>query len=62
MNVRELSRFQLNALKESYICETVDSPSWEDLANAENIPDSVIFDYYSGIHFVDDDFFCTVRA
>ncbi len=57
MKVHELERFQLNALKESFVCETIPRPHWRALADAYEIPDSIIFDYYADIEFVNDDFF-----
>lgn len=73
MNVRELSKDQLHELKEKYLMKLADEgtfaevmdvdyyePSYEDLANADEIvPDDVIFREYDGIDFVEDDFFCT---
>lgn len=52
MDVRELSRDQLEELKETYLWGTEN-----DYVFAYEIPDSVIFEYYGGICFVDDDFF-----
>lgn len=52
MDVRELTRDQLEELKETYLWETEN-----DYVFAREIPDSVIFEYYDGICFVDDDFF-----
>lgn len=58
MTVRQLSREQLNELKETYMFETVCSgPSYSDLAEACNIPDELIFEHYDGYDFVNDDFF-----
>ena len=49
MMVRQLSREQLNELKETYMFEMVCSgPSYSDLAEACNIPDELIFEYYDG--------------
>lgn len=59
MDVRELSREQLDELKQAYVCETVDCPSYGELADAVDIPDDVIFQHYSGIDFVMDDFWYT---
>ena len=57
MMVRQLSREQLNELKETYMFETVCSgPSYSDLAEACNIPDELIFEHYDGYDFVNDDF------
>lgn len=58
MTVRQLSREQLNELKETYMFETVCSgPSYSDLAEACNIHDELIFEHYDGYDFVNDDFF-----
>ena len=59
--VRDLSRDQLNELKQSYKMQLEEDGdfSYEELVNAENIPDDVIFEHYDGIIFTDDDFFCT---
>lgn len=59
MSVYELSGAQMEELKQRYVCETVDNPSYEKLASAADIPDEVIHAYYDGIIFFDDDFFCT---
>lgn len=52
MDVRELSRDQLEELREAYFW-TVEN----EYTFPHEIPDSVIFEYYDGICFVDDDFF-----
>lgn len=68
MNVTELNRDQLIELKQSYLevlnesgeHEEVVGVSYGELANADEIvPDDVIFDYYDGIIFTEDDFFCS---
>ena len=59
MNVHELSRDQLDELKQNYVFETVANPSYEELADSIDIPDEVVFEYYAGIQFFDDDFLCT---
>ena len=73
MNVYDLSREQLIELKCDYMSELVnegifaeitgrdyDEPSYEDIANADEIvPDDVIFRNYEGVEFVPDDFFCS---
>lgn len=68
MNVAELNRDQLIELKQSYLevlnesgeHEEVVGVSYGELANADEIvPDDVIFDYYDGIIFTEDDFFCS---
>lgn len=57
MDVRELARDQLEELKETYLWETEN-----DYVFVHEIPDSVIFEYYGGICFVDDDFFSSFVA
>ena len=59
MNVTELSRDELNELKQAYATQLYDKDiSWGELAVAGEIPDDIIFDHYSGISFTEDDFFC----
>jgi hypothetical protein len=66
--VYDLSREQLNELKQAYVCQlyedsdVLESPSYGELVDSEQIPDSVIFEHYDGVSFVDDDFFCSVRG
>lgn len=69
MNVTELNRDQLIELKQSYLevlnesgeHEEVVGVSYNELASADEIvPDDVIFDYYEGVIFSEDDFFCSV--
>lgn len=57
MDVRELSRDQLEELKETYLWETEN-----DYVFSHEIPDGVIFEYYGGICFVNDDFFSSFVA
>ena len=62
MTVRELSRDQLNELKQAYaarLAETGEEISYGELVEATEIPDDVIFNHYDGILFTDDDFFCS---
>ena len=75
MTIQDLSKDQLHELKERYIMKLedegafaevmdvdYDEPSYEDLANADEIvPDDVIEREYAGVCFVEDDFFCTTR-
>lgn len=71
MYVQELNRDELKELKERYLIQLADSgefaevvgrdydaPSWQDLADADEIvPDDVVFRQFDGIWFVADDFF-----
>ena len=62
MTVRELSRDQLNELKQAYaarLAETGEEISYGELVESTEIPDDVIFNHYDGILFTDDDFFCS---
>ena len=62
MTVRELSRDQLNELKQAYaaqLAETGEEISYVELVESTEIPDDVIFNHYDGILFTDDDFFCS---
>ena len=70
MDVTELSREQLTGLKQHYLIELAsegdyaevmgvewDEPSWGEIAAADEIvPDELVFDYYAGILFSEDDF------
>ena len=65
MDVRELNRDQLEELKSAYFWgeDTLEIPKYDALGLPAlfpgDIPDAVIFDYYAGICFVNDDFCCT---
>lgn len=59
MNVTELSRDQLEELKETFFYENWDKPVTLNYTYPAEIPDEIIFEHYSGINFVNDDFFCT---
>lgn len=75
MTLQELLKEQVHELKECYLMKLADEgtfaevldvdydePSYEDLANADEIvPDDVIEREYEGVCFVDDDFFCTAN-
>ena len=71
-DVTELSRDELIELTQNFMFELADcgafaevlnreynEPSYADLAGADEIiSDKFIFEYYAGISFVEDDFFC----
>ena len=64
--VQDLTREELDELKQSYICvmkEGSDEPAyWDDLAEApEYISDKTLFEYYDGMTFTEDDFFCNLE-
>lgn len=58
MTVRDLNREQLDELKTAYFWgdETQDILP-DDITSPDEIPDEIIFNYYEGVCFVDDDFF-----
>lgn len=63
MTVKELSREQLDELKEAYIIEMAEKTGakvyMSDLIEAHDIIDETVFEYYAGVEFSDDDFGCT---
>lgn len=69
--VKDLSREELDELKETYFWQLQDDDDevlWainnsdekdiEGINDPSEIPDSVIINHYDGITFVEDDFFC----
>lgn len=59
MKVTELSRDELTELKERYYMERNDNVSYGELAAIDElVSDKEIFEEYSDICFVKDDFFC----
>jgi hypothetical protein len=67
MTVRELNRDQYKQLCQDYITRFwtddehgTSEPSWHELAcAAELVDENVIYDYYDGVNFVEEDFFCS---
>lgn len=60
MLVQDLSREQLNELKNSFFWQDETQDILEDVyTSPEQIPDDIIFEHYNGVCFVDDDFFCS---
>lgn len=68
MTVTELNKEQLTELKQAYLTnhmlEVEDrEPSYGELAEADDIvPDELVFEYYDGTVFSNDDFACTAGA
>ena len=62
MVVQDLIREQMDELKAAYFWqeETQDILP-DDITSPEQIPDDIIIEHYSGIYFVNDDFFCTME-
>lgn len=61
--VYELSREELDELKEAYIIQLNEDggTSYGELLAAHEMPDDIILEHYAGIGFVDDDFFCNQK-
>ena len=61
MVVQDLTREQMDELKTAYFWqeETQDILP-DDITSPEQIPDDIIIEHYSGICFVNDDFFCAM--
>ena len=65
MTVYELSRDQIDELKSHYFWgeDTADIPKYNSIGEpalfSGDIPDAVIYEYYAGIEFVNDDFTCS---
>lgn len=62
MTVYELTRAQLNELKNAYFWDENPRPCFDHLGRPalcpEDIADELIFGTYADIDFVDDDFLC----
>lgn len=67
MTVRELNKDQYKELCQAYITEFwtddehgTSGPSMGELACADELVDpEIIYNYYDGINFVEEDFFCS---
>jgi len=58
MDVKELSRTQLEQLKQDYYCKTNTAVSWGELANIDAlVSDETIYENYKDICFTEEDFF-----
>lgn len=62
MSTYDLNADEFNELKLDFITRAFDaigaSPSYGAMARAESIPDAIIHEFYDGIAFVPDDFWC----
>ena len=65
MRVEELTRSQLELLKQDYLCNVLykdESVSYNELADSDVIvSDEEVFEYYGGIEFSSGDFFFIIR-
>ena len=59
MQVHDLNKNQLEQLKCNYFYQLMetDPEVLDNITFYQDIPDSIIFEHYSGIEFVPDDFF-----
>lgn len=65
--VQNLTRDELDELKQNYVCEVNEGAGnltyWSDSAEAaDTIPDEVLFEYYAGTNFSEDDFWCNIKT
>lgn len=61
-DVRDLTKEQLQELKEAYFWqEETQNILGDDIVSPEHIPNDVIFHHYEGMLFTDDDFICTMQ-
>ena len=67
MTVSELSNDQMLELKQDYLTQHLleveeRTPSYGELADADNIvDDAIIFEQYDGVVFSEDDFACSAK-
>jgi hypothetical protein len=62
MTVYDLTKEQLDELKYNYFWNDETQDILENCyLNPYEIPDDIIFRYYNGINFVNDDFCCTAN-
>lgn len=60
-DVHDLTRDELNELKEAYFWQDETQDILEGaFTSPEQIPDSIIFEHYEDLCFVDEDFFCNI--
>lgn len=60
--VQDLTHDELDELKLSYLSvleNDTEYPAW--LPDPEDISDEVLFGYYDGVLFTEDDFFCNLE-
>ena len=60
-DVFDLTKDELEELRDSYYWQLVDTGEDEGIDGPEDIPDDVLFDHYAGISFVEEDFFCNIK-
>ena len=61
MTVKELNQDQLTELKQNYFYNQLTEDERADIYCCYwEIPNEIIFDFYDGIEFVKDDFFCSI--
>ena len=58
MTIDELNRDQITQLKQNFLCETQESVSWGELAEADDlVSDDLLRENYGWYTFTEDDFF-----
>lgn len=58
--VHDLSADEFAELKSNYFHEFLEQDDC-DVKSMDDIPDEVIYDWYDGIDFMDEDFFCNIK-
>lgn len=63
-SVYDLSPTEMEELRQSYFYQLQnESPEiLQGITDPEQIPDDIIQEHYSGVSFVDDDFFCNMEG
>lgn len=59
MTVHELTQKQLEELRDSYFYLFYTVEMKDGIDSAEDIPMGNVKEHFEGVHFVDDDFFCS---
>ena len=61
MTVRELSRDQLDELKEHFFYTDFEKCKPDGICadSPDELPDEILFEWYDEYYFVNDDFFCS---
>ena len=62
-SVYDLSPAEMNELKQSFFWQDETQDIFQGaFESPEQIPDEIILEHYSGVCFVDDDFFCNIKG
>ena len=56
MKLNELFDYQKDQLRETYICNHVDNPSYGELSDIESVTDEMLEEEFGGVEFTEEDF------